>query len=482
MKRLFAPLQRGFAFTFFALLPVTASAQYTVHTLLDNGPSDRRMHLVLFSEGYRDEELPRFVEDATKVMNDFFAEAPFREYKSYFNVLAVAVASKDSGIDVPSLGLYRDTYFDMSYECGGMAVCVMWPSDRLYNVQQALLDERGWLDPLTMVLVNDTTYDAGSSYITTRGTMEFVHVTHELGHQFALLNDEYDDQGRGGTEGKNTTAETRREHVKWRHWFEEHTPIPTPYDTVYFDQVGLFEGALEPRGWFRPQAQCKMRWSEHPFCAVCREHIIGVINEPPAWSNRLRRIRHFLPADTVQTLLPGGTLELRLDAPQPEHGLSLTWSVNGVRVAEGQTTFPVRAAEIGPGQHVVELRVADETPYVRDPQILPQMQQTHRWRLTIPQETAGEEAPGAPALALGPIYPNPMHEATMIPFTLPQAGTVRLLIYDVLGREVARVAEGSFPAGQHQARWHPDAPAPGVYFVAIETAGQRLMQRFVVTR
>ncbi len=41
------------------------------------------MHLVLFSEGYREEELPRFVADAGKVMEDFFAEAPFIDVPSH---------------------------------------------------------------------------------------------------------------------------------------------------------------------------------------------------------------------------------------------------------------------------------------------------------------------------------------------------------------------------------------------------------------
>lgn len=54
-----------------------------------------------------------------------------------------------------------------------------------------------------------------------------------------------------------------------------------------------------------------------------------------------------------------------------------------------------------------------------------------------------------------------------VSFTLPQSTSIRLIIYDVSGREAAVLAEGTYPAGTHQMSL-PELEA-GVYFVRLET-------------
>ncbi|GIV57334.1 MAG: hypothetical protein KatS3mg042_0247 [Rhodothermaceae bacterium] len=93
--------------------------------------------------------------------------------------------------------------------------------------------------------------------------------------------------------------------------------------------------------------------------------------------------------------------------------------------------------------------------------------------------TETQEVPGD--YALRPNYPNPFNPQTRITFALPEASDVRLAVYDVLGREVARLAAGSYPAGTHAVTWDgrdaTGAPVPsGVYLYRIEAG------RFTQTR
>ena len=87
--------------------------------------------------------------------------------------------------------------------------------------------------------------------------------------------------------------------------------------------------------------------------------------------------------------------------------------------------------------------------------------------------------PSSGAFALRGLWPNPFRQSTEVAFTLGRAGRVSLTVYDVLGREVRRVASGArFEAGPQSLRWDgrgaSGAAAPtGVYFLRLETEGGR---------
>ncbi len=69
-------------------------------------------------------------------------------------------------------------------------------------------------------------------------------------------------------------------------------------------------------------------------------------------------------------------------------------------------------------------------------------------------------------------YPNPFNSTTEIRFRSPEAGVVQVRVFDVQGREVARLVDGVLPAGAHSVRWEARAndgrPLPsGVYFYQL---------------
>ena len=88
---------------------------------------------------------------------------------------------------------------------------------------------------------------------------------------------------------------------------------------------------------------------------------------------------------------------------------------------------------------------------------------------------------------LGLSSPNPFDRSTEVPYTIVHGGHLRLAVYDVLGREVAVLANGVLPEGRHTARWDgrstAGTPMPvGVYFLRLDFGQRTESQRIVITR
>lgn len=82
----------------------------------------------------------------------------------------------------------------------------------------------------------------------------------------------------------------------------------------------------------------------------------------------------------------------------------------------------------------------------------------------------GADAGDLPSqVALDQNYPNPFNPSTTIRFGLPLESKVRLVVYDILGREIATLADRSFDADFHTITWNPPALASGVYLYRLVT-------------
>jgi hypothetical protein len=76
-------------------------------------------------------------------------------------------------------------------------------------------------------------------------------------------------------------------------------------------------------------------------------------------------------------------------------------------------------------------------------------------------------------------YPNPFNPSTIVPFTAPAAGHVRVSIHDLTGRRVAGLVDGWRPAGRHEVAFDGTHLASGVYVVRLQ-AGSVLVSRPIV--
>ncbi len=62
---------------------------------------------------------------------------------------------------------------------------------------------------------------------------------------------------------------------------------------------------------------------------------------------------------------------------------------------------------------------------------------------------------------------------------LPEATSVRAAVYDMLGRQVAVLAEGRLASGVREWVWHPEGIPAGVYLLRLQV-GDRLITRPLV--
>jgi hypothetical protein len=71
-------------------------------------------------------------------------------------------------------------------------------------------------------------------------------------------------------------------------------------------------------------------------------------------------------------------------------------------------------------------------------------------------------------------YPNPFNPRTVIPYSLKSAGYVKIIAYDILGREVQRLVDQKQTAGEYEVDFMGKFTATGVYFYRM-TVDDRLI-------
>jgi predicted acyl esterase len=76
-------------------------------------------------------------------------------------------------------------------------------------------------------------------------------------------------------------------------------------------------------------------------------------------------------------------------------------------------------------------------------------------------------------------FPNPFNPSTVIRYHIAAAGRVSLLVYDLLGREVARLVDEVKLAGEYEARFDGRGLASGVYLCRLR-AGKNVRSRSMV--
>lgn len=81
-------------------------------------------------------------------------------------------------------------------------------------------------------------------------------------------------------------------------------------------------------------------------------------------------------------------------------------------------------------------------------------------------------------------YPNPFNPTTNLQLVLPEAGYVSIKIYNLVGQEVATLAEGMMEAnsGGYTFQWNASNMASGVYLVRAEGAGQVATQKLMLLK
>ncbi len=66
-------------------------------------------------------------------------------------------------------------------------------------------------------------------------------------------------------------------------------------------------------------------------------------------------------------------------------------------------------------------------------------------------------------------YPNPFNPTTEIGFSLPSAGYAQVAVFNVIGQQVAVLADGQYSVGHHIVTWDASGQSSGIYFYRLTT-------------
>jgi hypothetical protein len=83
---------------------------------------------------------------------------------------------------------------------------------------------------------------------------------------------------------------------------------------------------------------------------------------------------------------------------------------------------------------------------------------------------------------LSPAYPNPFNPTTTINFAIPTDTDVSIAVYNLQGREVVSLANGSYDAGYHSVIWNADTHSSGVYFVKMVAGSYVNTQKLMLVK
>ena len=281
---------------FMILTPLVLRAEVAVQVqptgltytgILVNGSSTSKFDIVFIGDGFQKGEQTAFNNKVNEAVAALQNRPGYSAHICGLNIWRVNVLSTDSGIDHPKDGISKNTALDCRY--GNPAVdeaerCIVTDSPAKCFEAAANAPARD----AVFVLVNDTQWGGCAGDIVCSAIAPGFDgiITHELGHGFGKLADEYDCYKCNRTDDNRTysgadpwevniTTNTDRATTKWHDLIQPTTAIPTTTDNPP-GVVGLWEGGGWYRnGIFRPQNACHMRQNSDPFCAVCRRKLDG---------------------------------------------------------------------------------------------------------------------------------------------------------------------------------------------------------------
>jgi len=79
-------------------------------------------------------------------------------------------------------------------------------------------------------------------------------------------------------------------------------------------------------------------------------------------------------------------------------------------------------------------------------------------------------------------YPNPFNPVTSIKYSVPKQSLVKLVIYDIIGREVATLVNEVKNPGNYAVNFDASMYASGVYFYRMESGDFTDVKKMVLIK
>lgn len=261
--------------------------QFSILNVHGNCAPENAVDIVILPDGYSEEEMGKFVIDCNFFKECLFSYEPYNSYQDRFNIRAVMAPSKDSGISVPAEDIWKNTAVGCSfYTFNSERYCMSTNNQAIRNLAGLVPYDQIY------ILANTTKYGGGGIFnfycvSSTGDDLSSDVIIHEFGHGFAGLGDEYYYDATSYESYYNLDIEPWEPNLttlvdfekKWKDMLKKKTPVPTPAENKYINEVGVFEGGgYEAKGMYRPKMDCLMKtFQGNKFCEVCHKAIEKMI-------------------------------------------------------------------------------------------------------------------------------------------------------------------------------------------------------------
>ena len=105
-----------------------------------------------------------------------------------------------------------------------------------------------------------------------------------------------------------------------------------------------------------------------------------------------------------------------------------------------------------------------------------------RFSFKLVYNAVGEDNLAPIEYGLRSIYPNPFNSVTSITFGADRSEHIRLIVYDISGREVVRLFDGVPRRGYHRLAWRADTVPTGVYLLRLESPGRSRVAKVALVK
>lgn len=268
-------------------LKIKTENKYPAETILKSGKPRKKLDLVILPEGYTEAEMPKFLDDCERFTSYLFETNPYGQYIKDINIRAVIAPSEESGTDIPGDTVFVSTLLNSSFNTFDTERYLTTPDFKKVRdvASNAPYDQ-------IIILVNHPLYGGGGVYnfyaiSTVDDKYSGFVFTHEFGHSFAGLGDEYSGSGSASEEVYARDKEPWEPNIttlvnfesKWKSMLPPETPVPTPDTDEWQGKIGVFEGAgYMEKGIYRPYRDCSMNVVKfNNFCPVCQGAISRMI-------------------------------------------------------------------------------------------------------------------------------------------------------------------------------------------------------------
>ena len=265
------------------LTNLRASTSFEEVKIVDSGkPDSESIVVTLMGDGFTATEQNNFINAANNAANYLIGNDstgdqgfyPYNLFRDYFTIYAIKVISEESGVSRDANtnnGHIVNNYFGSSFYYGNNSSTTQRALVITKDDKARALEKSG--SSMTAIICNSSRWGGtGGEFAVLSMHTNFGQIlTHEFGHSFGGLADEYWYEGEPfrATEAVNKTQNGNLNTIKWKHWIGK---------SGIYSGIGAYRFSSNSSNtaynWYKPHQNCQMQYSDEQFCAVCAEELI----------------------------------------------------------------------------------------------------------------------------------------------------------------------------------------------------------------